>query len=367
MHILHYLYGLNIGGVETTLMNLLPLLDSNEFQIDFCIQNQNITNTRLKEIIDKRGGEIFVLLPFFRHPLAHKRQLRELLNGGYDCIHIHANALLNTIPIIEAHLKNTNIILHSRNTQNNAGDIIGKCLHYYNRFKIRNIPYKCLACGPEAGNWMHGKKEFEIMDNGVDSKAFVFPQKELEELKANLGIKNRIIGHVGRFVEAKNHVFILELFSRYFKLHDDVTLVLVGDGPLLEKMKDYAFKLGVLEQVHFLGSRNDVKCLLGIFDAFIFPSKFEGLPNAVVEAQASGLRIVTSSIVTRAVDVTGNVCFLDLNAPQEDWMSAITWSLNDYDREVERRKIVNTKFDINLSADKLKMIYRQFKEDGQQC
>lgn len=65
MHILHYLYGLNIGGVETTLMNLLPLLDPNEFQIDFCIQNRNVTNTSLKEMIDKRGGRIFILPAFF--------------------------------------------------------------------------------------------------------------------------------------------------------------------------------------------------------------------------------------------------------------------------------------------------------------
>lgn len=367
MRILHYLYGLNIGGVETTLMNLLPLLDPNEFQIDFCIQNRNVTNISLKEMIDKRGGKIFLLPAFFKHPLGHKRQLGELLKSGYDCIHIHANALLNTIPIIEAHLNNINIVLHSRNTQNNEGGIIGKYLHYYNRFKIRNIPYKCLACGPEAGNWMHGKKVFEIIDNGVDSKAFVFSQKKLDELKNILGIRNRIIGHVGRFVEAKNHVFILELFSRYLELHDDVSLVLVGDGPLLGKMKEYAAKLGISEQVYFLGSRNDVKSLLGIFDAFIFPSKFEGLPNAVVEAQASGLRIVTSAIVTRSVDVTGNIRFLDLNASLEDWISAIDWLLQDYDRGAARRKIVNTKFDINLSADKLRMIYRQFKKDDRQC
>ena len=214
---------------------------------------------------------------------------------------------------------------------------------------------------------MHGKKVFEIIDNGVDSKAFVFSQKKLDELKNILGIRNRIIGHVGRFVEAKNHVFILELFSRYLELHDDVSLVLVGDGPLLGKMKEYAAKLGISEQVYFLGSRNDVKSLLGIFDAFIFPSKFEGLPNAVVEAQASGLRIVTSAIVTRSVDVTGNIRFLDLNASLEDWISAIDWSLQDYDRGAARRKIVNTKFDINLSADKLRMIYRQFKKDDRQC
>ena len=66
---------------------------------------------------------------------------------------------------------------------------------------------------------MHGNKAFEVIDNGVDSKTFVFPQKALEELKTKLGVKAKIIGHVGRFVEAKNHVFILELFSRYFKLH----------------------------------------------------------------------------------------------------------------------------------------------------
>lgn len=80
-------------------------------------------------------------------------------------------------------------------------------------------------------------------------------------------------------------------------------------------MKNYLIK----KKVIFLGIQNNIPELLQVLDLFLFPSLYEGLPVTLIEAQASGLKIITSNTVTKEVDdITSLITFCDLNDSEKN-------------------------------------------------
>mgnify|MGYP000313262671 CR=1 FL=1 len=132
--------------------------------------------------------------------------------------------------------------------------------------------------------------------------------------RSKFGISDDImvLGHVGRFMTQKNHIFLLEIFSEYVKLNKNSILMLVGGGELESKIKQKASELGIYEKIIFTGVRSDVPALLSAMDLFVFPSLYEGMPNTVIEAQATGLPCIVSNTITREADITGLVHYLPL-------------------------------------------------------
>ena len=104
--------------------------------------------------------------------------------------------------------------------------------------------------------------------------------------------------------DAKNQFFLLDIFAEYLKLNKNTELLIIGDGPDEKELKEKAKNKGILEKIRFLGARNDVNELLQAIDCFVLPSKWEGLPVTLMEAQASGVACVISDIVTEEEDIT---------------------------------------------------------------
>ena len=102
--------------------------------------------------------------------------------------------------------------------------------------------------------------------------------------------------HIGRFNEQKNHKGLLEAFVRIRKMYPGCCLNLIGDGELLEEMKNYAESLGVRESVVFLGNQTNVYPFLQAADMFLLPSNYEGMPMTIIEAMGTGLPIVASAV-----------------------------------------------------------------------
>jgi len=130
-----------------------------------------------------------------------------------------------------------------------------------------------------------------------------------------------VVGHVGRFTRPKNHLFLLDVFSHALKVEPRLRLVLVGDGPEEEVVRQRARQDGLNERVLFLGSRSDVpRLLLSCMDLFLFPSISEGLGLALVEAQAAGLPcLVSDSIPREAVLAPPLVRRLSLSQGPSEW------------------------------------------------
>jgi glycosyltransferase involved in cell wall biosynthesis len=105
-----------------------------------------------------------------------------------------------------------------------------------------------------------------------------------------------VIGSVGNFTAKKDHQTLLEATARVARSGPDVQLVIVGTGPLEDALREATHSLGLTDRVVFTGSRDDVPELLPAFDVFALSSRIEGLPISLLEAMATGLPSVATSV-----------------------------------------------------------------------
>jgi glycosyltransferase involved in cell wall biosynthesis len=161
---------------------------------------------------------------------------------------------------------------------------------------------------------------------GIDLAPFVAPV-DGRAVRAELGIAPDalVVGHVGRFVAQKNHAQLLAVLAAAVPAAPNLQLLLVGDGPLRPVIERQALELGVADRVIFAGLRTDIPRLLhGAVDVFVFPSWFEGLGLALVEAQAAGLPCVLADTVPPEADVVGPLMQrLSLDQPAAAWATAV--------------------------------------------
>lgn len=380
MKILHMLYKMNIGGAETFVYNLLSGIDSEKYHIDICIQGKDVTNKKLYRLCKRKGCHIYVIPAFNRNYPAYMMAVEKILRiNYYDAVHIHMNALINCAPTYIAMYYAGKVIVHSHNTQNNMGGRVGLALHRLNRQILQNKNIIRVACGESAGKWLFGNQSFTVLDNAISISEFAYNEKNRSKARAELDLGDKkVIGHVGRFVKAKNHEFLLEIFAEYIKEksknihHQDVSasandkkgkkkqdtvLVMIGDGELIEPMKQKARELAIEEYVIFAGSRTNVAPYYSAFDCLLFPSKFEGVPFVLVEAQVNGLPVVVSDKVTKEMDLVGNMEFVPLQASKKAWVDAIEKTLNPIDRFSYAKKMKETKYNSANMVKKVEMLY----------
>lgn len=360
-HILHFIHGLNVGGAETFIVNIIRHLDLNTFCFDFAIQNAKITNHQILNMITDEHIKIFTIPSFPHHPFAQYRALNELLaKNYYDIVHIHMNAAINPIPLlVSRHFKKVKFIIHSHSISNSKG-IVGKWLHYLNSRLLINESHVKVACSKEAGKWMFGNRNFSLLNNAIDTNEVHYNSESRLCIRREFNIPNdaKVIGSIGRFVYAKNHQFIIEIFNQYLKRNPDTFLLLVGDGELFKDIMTLANKNGVNGHIVFTGMRTDVSAMLSTMDCFLFPSHFEGLGFTAIEAESTGLYVVASNNVPSVINIKGFANFLSLTDSIEKWINAIDNALvktSAYNREVS--PITNTQYDIDIMTKQLESIY----------
>ena len=128
-----------------------------------------------------------------------------------------------------------------------------------------------------------------VVFNGVDLSRW--------EPKKDYSLENPVtLLHIGRFMPQKNHMGLLQAFSRILKTLPECHLRLIGDGELVEQVRDCAIQLGLEKQVEFLGSQENVYPFLKEADLFLLPSEFEGMPMTLIEAMGVGLPIVATAV-----------------------------------------------------------------------
>ncbi|NLP48779.1 MAG: glycosyltransferase family 1 protein [Clostridiales bacterium] len=184
-----------------------------------------------------------------------------------------------------------------------------------------------LACSKKAGQWLYGDigDRLTLVPNGIKVSDFAFNLEKRIATRSRLRLEEGqvALGHVGRLAEVKNHKFLLGVFAAFRSKQPNSTLLLVGEGPLEEELKDECKFLGLESEVRFLGYREDVADLIQAFDVFVLPSFSEGFPITLVEAQACGLPCVVADNITQEVDITGLVSFVSLENSAERWAELI--------------------------------------------
>lgn len=166
-----------------------------------------------------------------------------------------------------------------------------------------------------------------------------------------------VIGNVARFKEVQNHTFLIDIFAELHKLNPDTVLLLIGQGELEKDVKKKVMSLGLSDSVDFLGARNDVPILLKIFDIFLLPSLFEGLPLVGIEAQAAGLPVLAADTVTKELNITGNVEFLSLEKPAKFWAQRVLDIVNNFSRRDMTEAVRLAGYDIKETAKWLQKFY----------
>ena len=271
------------GGVESVVMNYYRNIDRDKIQFHF-LCDEDSTDIPYEEI-EKLGGKVIVVPPYQKLFKYQKELYKIFKENNYKIVHSHINAL-SVFPLRVAKKAGVPIrIAHSHSTSNKKEwkkNIVKNILRPFSKLYANNF----FACTKHAGEWLFGKKiierkELNVINNAIDLKKFEFNEKIREDLRKELGIKEDtiVIGHIGRFMKQKNHEFLIEVFNELYKKNQNTVLILIGQGPLLNEIKQKARNLDIENKIKFIGQVTDVERYYNIMDVFVFPSIYEGLRN----------------------------------------------------------------------------------------
>ena len=295
-------------------------------------------------------------------------ELNEILDIGYDAVHLHTSYWKSFIVEEAAKARNIPVIIvHSHNSELGGADsTINRedAIIWHKRQRDNfneSLATHFFACSQNSAKWLFGpqipKESIKILNNAIDVKKFKYTPRIRMHYRDKLGFHdNYIIGHVGRFEYQKNHEFLINVFYNVSKQIKNARLVLVGIGSNMNEVKEKVHRLGLSEKVQFLGKRADVAELYQAIDLFVLPSLFEGLPISMIEAQCSGLKCLTSDNVTEEVKITDCVKHLPLRS--EVWRDEIIkTAISNYERYDQSAEVTAKGFSISDQIKTLERIY----------
>lgn len=352
---------MNAGGAETFLMKLYRNIDRNKFQMDFCV-NSNEKGFYDDEILSL-GGRIYTIPCKSENIKAFTESLGKVVSDGkYEYVlRITSNAMgFYDLKVAKENGARKCIVRSSNSSdggswQTRIAHIIGKLL--YKKYVDVKIAPSDLAAKYTFGKQTYKNGNVFILHNAVDLGEYGFKSDFRKRIREELGIHDStfVIGHVGRFSHQKNHEFLIKIFKEITRRHDNSKLLLVGDGELKQEIYECVDRYRLAEYVVFMGIRNDIPSILSAFDIFLFPSLYEGMPNVIIEAQASGLPCVLSDTITREADITGLLSFLSLNSSEVTWAEKAL-NVGKRTRIDTRNQFVKAGYDIKTVAQEFEKI-----------
>lgn len=357
IRVLHIIRHMNTGGAETLIMNLYRNIDREKIQFDFLVFGDGSFDKEINQL----GGKIYYMKYLTEiGQIRFKKNLIEFFKAHreYKIVHSHIDQVSGIILEAANKAEVPVRISHSHST-GNSNNYIAKIYKQMLQNKINRNANVFFACSENAAKWLFKNLSHKayIINNGIDTEKFAFSEENRNKIRREFNIKDdtKIIGHVGSLIPVKNHKFILEIFKEYIKTKPNTVLMLVGDGELKEKLKQDAKNLNIEKNVFFTGIRSDVQKFYSAFDMFIFPSLYEGISTALIEAQTNGLTIFASSAVDSKTNITNTINFIDLNESAEKWAKKI--ENTDIKRYNNIEKIKENGFDIKKIAENLQEKY----------
>ena len=364
IRILHVIGIMNRGGAETMVMNLYRNIDRNRVQFDF-VENENEQPAAFDQEIQSLGGRIYHCPKFDgKNIIRYKRWWNDFFgehSGEYKIVHGHIGSTAAIyLNAAKKHGMYTVAHSHGKNGVKSLRTTAYQLLSYRTRF-IADFFFGCSAIAGEDrfGKKVVGSDRYRIFNNAIDVEKFKYDPDLRSAVREKLGVgeKEYVIGHVGRFDSAKNQSYLIEIYNEISKKRKDVKLMLVGDGAAREKVKLRAEELGLTERIMFLGIRSDVPELLQAMDIMVFPSKNEGLPVTLVEAQASGLAcVISDGVPTDSIIARDLVTVCSLKDPPEIWADHVIRRLGE-ERRDHSCDVAEAGFDIKQTAKWIEEFY----------
>lgn len=380
VRVLHVLGNTNLGGAESRIMDLYRHTDRNRVQFDFLVHSgeEGFYEKEIREL----GGRIF-RVPRFRiyNYFSYRKALKEFFQEHHEFAlvqgHMTSTAAIYLPVAKKAGVKKT--AAHARSAGVDKG-LKGTMT----RFLRRNLADKAdylFTCSELAGISVYGEKAVRegktiFIPNAIDCAGFTFDPVKRKKMREELELTDAlIIGHVGRFHYAKNHEYLLRVFAELCRMSagaggstaetgadQNYHLILLGEGPLMEDTRTLTEELGVAEQVHFLGNHKNIADYYQAMDYFVYPSRYEGMPGTIVEAQASGLPCLMSDTICREVIATELVETMSIEKEPKVWAEELQRRIDalvskQENREKYAAKMAAAGFDVQAQAERMMRFY----------
>lgn len=299
IRVLQFLSSANIGGTERMVLQLVTRMDPQRFATDICfLYGPGPVGTELS----RRG---FKVTYFYFHPaklpLVIARLTAFFRRNPYDVVHIYgykANLLVRTLCW---YWGPKYIITGQRSTDQNRRWFHSQLDRLTSRRVSLYISNSAAAKKLLVEREKIPEEKIIVIPNGVDCQRFRPPTpEEKAALRSRLGLPKTatIMVNVANLLPVKGHMYLLKaIASLPSKIKEKLALLLVGYGPLQESLKKEAALLNLYSVVRFLGRQEseNVAKILRAADIFVLASLWEGLPNAVLEAMATGLPVVATA------------------------------------------------------------------------
>lgn len=295
---------ISVGGIETVTIMLCEEYRKLGHCVDFVCHG--FTRGSYETELLSTGSKVYHIPGKSDNLIKTIKEFDHILKkGNYDVVHSHMNAT-SGIYLCIAKKRGIKVrVAHSHASSmkaftNSKVHAIINLIEKRRTCKYANIK---VACSVKAGKWLFGKNEFEVVMNSVNVSKFSFSHTIRKQKRLELGIlaDEKVLMHIGGFLENKNHEFLIEVFKYIYNKNHSIKLLLVGDGPLRNDIENKIKKYGLEGNVIILGNRSDVNELLQAADVFLLPSFSEGNPVSLVEAATSGVKCVISNEIARDV------------------------------------------------------------------
>lgn len=343
------------GGLASVMLNYYRSVDKKGLQIDFA--STNVIAPELNSEIQKYGSKYYQL-PKRKNVLEYWLAVKVLCKK-YDVVHVHANSSTSVVELSAARAAGVPKRIYHNHTSKTQHPIINALLHplFVHSFT------DAIACSKLAGDWLFGKDNFKILRNAINLQKFTYNVDARKRIRNEFGISYEefVVGHIGKFMDAKNHEFLIKIFAEYHLNHSESKLLLVGDGEWRPKVETWVAESGCADSIILAGLRSDIPSIVQAMDVFVFPSIYEGMPLTVLEAQASGLPCLISSNVTNDVNIGQDVKMKNLADGAESWALAIDSLDYTLSRELRCHNnyelITKAGYNIEQEANELLKIY----------
>lgn len=358
------------GGAETRTMEIYRKIDRNKYQFDFLCFGDYRSYDYTKEIESLGGRMLFVKKKL---PL----QIFEIVRliekqGPFLAVHSHISHYSAVIMLAAQIAGVKGRIVHSRTSSDDCSAGWRKIYFFLSSLIIDVCANTFLACSNGSGNYLFTagrilKRKFSVIPNAINLEEYKKVLQTKSEIRENFNIPEDfvVIGHVGRLEKVKNHDFLLDVFYSYYKNNKKSVLVCVGEGKYRKSIEKKIENLDLRENVYLLGLREDVATLMHMFDVFVMPSFYEGIPGVAIEAQAAGIPCLLSSTISREIDVgTGLLRYAKLSDDIEIWCKKIQDMMEEsHISKTESIEILEANgYSVEASVKKFELLYDRILE-----
>lgn len=362
IRILHIIGSMNAGGMETMIMNYYRNIDRNKIQFDFLINSEE--KCFYEDEIIRLGGIIYRVVSRRKDIVNNRKQVKEFFKyNKYKVAHFHQGITYYYPLLVAKKYGVEKRIIHNHGIDAKYKKYLKIYINMYAKKRICSLATKYISCSENVNNDLFTKKiissnKIIILNNAIDVEKYKYNEEYKKEMLSKLNLEGKkIYGHIGTFTYPKNHTFLIDIFNDIYKKESDSCLLLVGEGPLLEEIREKVKRYKLEKKVFFLGVRDDVNKILSAIDVLIFPSIFEGLPLTLIEAQASGVKIFTSDSIEKNVDIINNCTFISLDTSTEEWSEKIVKYGSNDNRKRYNEIVVESEYNIQNKVKELEELY----------